>query len=179
MIFGVILRNNMKDKKVGSYFLKGLIFKLIGAFVFLLIYYAYYATGDTIFYFKRAMLIDSVLFEDFALGLKLLFNNPRVIDGETYSYFQSMRAYDMSSFLVVRIAAVSNIICFNSYLANAFIFSALSYIGIWRLFRMLQDNFPDKIQIIAWSLLFIPSVFFWGSGVMKDNVTFGFLGILI
>lgn len=179
MIFGLMQRNKMKDKTIGSYFLKGLFLKLLGALGIYLIYYAYYGTGDTIFYFKRAMTIDSVLLEDLTLGLKLLFNNPRVIDGETYSYFQGMRAFDMSSFLVVRMAAISNIICFNSYLANAFIFSALSYIGIWRLFRMLQDNFPDKIQIIAWSLLFIPSVFFWGSGVMKDNVTFGFLGILV
>jgi len=179
MIFGLMQRNKMKDKTVGSYFLKGLFLKLIGAFGIYLIYYAYYGTGDTIFYFKRAMLIDSVLLEDLTLGLKLLFNNPRVIDGETYSYFQGMRAFDMSSFLIVRMAAVSNLFCFNSYLANAFIFSALSYIGVWRLFRMIQDIFPDKVKIIAWSLLFIPSVFFWGSGIMKDNVTFGFLGVFV
>lgn len=179
MIWGITKRNKMKDREVGNYFLKGLGLKLFGALGIFIIYYGYYGTGDTIFYFRRAMFIDAVMMDDLTLGLKLLFNNPMRYDSQTYSYFDAMRAFDMSSFLVVRMAAITNIICFNSYLANAFIFSALSYIGVWRLFRMLQDIFPNKVKLIAWSVLFIPSVFFWGSGVLKDNVTFGFLGIFV
>lgn len=179
MLIGVSIQNKMKDKTLGTYFIRGLFLKLVGALGISIIYFFYYGSGDTVYYFLRAKLIDRILFSKLFVGLKLLLANPMVYDEQTFNYFRSMRAFDTSSFIVVKMAAVTNIICFNSYLANAFIFSALSYIGIWRLFRMLQKMFPDNVKIIAWSFLFIPSVFFWGSGVLKDNVTLGFLGMLI
>lgn len=179
MLIGINIKNKMKDKDLGNYFLKGLFFKLFGAFGISIIYFFYYGTGDTIYYFQRAKLMDSVLFSKFDVGLKLFFANPMVIDAQTFGYFRALRAWDASSFIVVKLAAISNIFCFNSYLSNAFIFSALSFIGIWRLYKMLLEIFPEKKQIIAWSFLFIPSVFFWGSGILKDNVTYGFLGIFV
>ncbi|MDA9952290.1 hypothetical protein N9D46_02595, partial [Chitinophagales bacterium] len=179
MLIGVNIKNKMKDKEVGDYFLKGLFLKLFGAFGISIVYFFYYGSGDTIFYFQRAKLIDSVLFSKIDVGLKLLFANPMVIDPQTFGYFNAVRAWDASSYLVVKLAAISNIFCFNSYLSNAFIFSVLSFVGIWRLYKMLLEIFPEKGQILAWSFLFIPSVFFWGSGILKDNVTYGFLGIFI
>ena len=179
MLIGLNIKNKMKDKEVGDYFLKGLFLKLFGAVGISIVYFFYYGSGDTIFYFQRAKLIDSVLFSKIDVGLKLLFANPMVIDPQTFGYFKAVRAWDASSYLVVKLAAISNIFCFNSYLSNAFIFSVLSFVGIWRLYKMLLEIFPEKGQILAWSFLFIPSVFFWGSGILKDNVTYGFLGIFI
>lgn len=179
MLIGVNIKNKMKDKDIGDYFLQGLFLKLFGAFGISIIYFFYYGTGDTIFYFRRAKLIDSVLFSKLDVGLKLLFANPMVIDPQTFEYFKAIRAWDASTYMVVKIAAITNLFCFDSYLSNAFIFAALSFIGIWRLYKMLLEIFPEKKQILAWSFLFIPSVFFWGSGILKDNITYGFLGILI
>lgn len=179
VLLGNYFKKGIKDKKIQVYFMKGLLLKLLGAVGISIIYYFYYGTGDTVFYFRRANVIDDILFENFSVGLKLLFANPNVYDSDTFGYFQMLRGFDLSSFLVVRIAAFTNIFCFGSYLANAFIFSALSYIGIWKLFKLFHELFPEKEKFIAWSVLFIPSVFFWGSGVLKDNVTLGFLGIFI
>ena len=179
MLIGVNIKNKMKDKDLGGYFLKGLFLKLFGAFGISIIYFFYYGTGDTIFYFRRAVLIDSVLFSKLDVGLKLLFANPMIIDPETFVYFKAIRAWDASTYIVVKLAAITNLFCFDSYLSNAFIFAALSFIGIWRLYKMLFKMFPEKKQILAWAFLFIPSVFFWGSGILKDNVTYGFLGIFI
>ena len=179
MIFGLMQRNKMKDKRVGSYFLKGLILKLIGAFGIYLIYYAYYGDGDTMYFFNRARVITEELFKDPSIGLKLLFQNPNIPDFETRHLFSRLRADDTSSFLVTKVCAVTNIICFDSYLANAFLFAALSYFGIWRLFRVVSEIFPHNIKEIAYAFLFIPSVFFWGSGVLKDCITLGFIGLLV
>ena len=179
MLIGNKIKSNIEDKKLQSYFIRGLLLKLVGAVGISIIYYLYYGTGDTVFYFMRANLLDSLLFRDFGLGLKLLFADPTVYDSETYGFFMRMKAYDPSSFIVVRMAAITNIFCFGSYVSNAFIFSALSYIGIWKMFKVFLELFPNKEKYLAWSFLFIPSVFFWGSGVLKDNVTLGFLGIFI
>ena len=179
LMIGNFIKNKMDDPVIRTYFMKGLVLKLIGAIGISIIYFYYYGTGDTVYYFERAKLIDSVLIDKFYVGLKLLFANPAVYDSDTFGYFARIRGFDPSSLIIVRIAAITNIICFNSYLANAFIFSALSYIGIWKLFKMINNLFPKNTKIIAWSFLFIPSVFFWGSGILKDNVTLGFLGIFI
>jgi hypothetical protein len=179
ILIGNYFSKNIKDKQVRGYFTKGLLLKLIGSVGISIIYFYYYGTGDTIYYFKRANLIDGILLDDFGVGLKLLFNNPMVYDSETFGYFSMIKGYDASSLLVVRMAAITNIFCLGSYLANAFVFSSLSYVGIWRLFNVFYELLPSKANLIAWSFLFIPSVFFWGSGVLKDNVTFGFLGIFV
>jgi len=179
ILLGNYFARNIKDKQVRVYFIKGLLLKLIGAIGISIIYFYYYGTGDTIFYFKRAIFIDDILFDDFGVGLKLLFNNPMVYDSQTFGYFAIIKGFDMSSLLVVRLAAITNLFCLDSYLANAFIFSCLSYIGIWRLFNVFYELFPSKANLLAWSFLFIPSVFFWGSGILKDNVTLGFLGIFV
>ena len=176
---GYIIKNRIKDEQVATYFIWGLNLKLLGALGIAFIYFFYYGSGDTVYYFKRAMTIDRVLFNDVVVGFKLLFANPDNFDPETYYYFQGLRARDMSSFLVVRMAAITNIFCFNSYVANAFLFSALSYVGVWRSYKVFIRIFPKYKKILAIAFLFIPSVFFWGSGVLKDNVTYGFLGILI
>jgi hypothetical protein len=39
-------------------------------------------------------------------------------------------------------------------------------------------KYPIKIRLIAIAILFVPSVTFWGSGILKDTVTLGALGWL-
>lgn len=179
LIIGYRYKESLKDDLLKSYFIKGLGLKIIGAIGVTIIYFVYYKSGDTVFYFKRAKFIDSILINDFYLGLKLLFANPAIYDSETYGYFTGLRAFDMSSFIVVRMCAITNLLCFDSYLANALIFSSLSYIGIWRLFKLTCDFLPKYKKVLAWGFLFMPSVFFWGSGVLKDNVTMGFLCLFL
>lgn len=40
------------------------------------------------------------------------------------------------------------------------------------LHEFFTTEFPDMYKSLAVSILFIPSVVFWGSGLMKDSITF-------
>ena len=86
----------MDDPVIRTYFMKGLVLKLIGAIGISIIYFYYYGTGDTVYYFERAKLIDSVLIDKFYVGLKLLFANPAVYDSDTFGYFARIRGFDPS-----------------------------------------------------------------------------------
>jgi hypothetical protein len=50
--------------------------------------------------------------------------------------------------------------------------SALAYSGPWRLFLVFCREFPGLSKQLAFAILFVPSVFFWGSGLLKDTFTF-------
>ena len=63
----------MDDPVIRTYFMKGLVLKLIGAIGISIIYFYYYGTGDTVYYFERAKLIDSVLIDKFYVALAMLF----------------------------------------------------------------------------------------------------------
>lgn len=176
LVIGNFLKKRIKDAK---YFWWGLIMKMIGAIGVYVVYFFYYSSGDTVYYFKRAKFIDSVLFNNFNIGIKLLFKNPKVYDPDTYGYFYGLSAFDPSSYIIAKICAITNLICFNSYLANALLFSAFSYYGIWKMYTVFSTIYPNNKKYIAISFLFIPSVFFWGSGVFKDTIIMGLIGLLI
>jgi hypothetical protein len=51
-----------------------------------------------------------------------------------------------------------------------------SYMGVWKLFLFFTNYYPKLEKQMAIAVLFMPSVFFWSSGVMKDTYTFAAAG---
>jgi len=58
-----------------------------------------------------------------------------------------------------------------SYSATACLFATISFMGLWSMFRSFYQLYPQLHRSLAIAILFIPSVFFWGSGIMKDTLT--------
>src|SRR5690606_24920705 len=71
-----------------------------------------------------------------------------------------------------------SIFTFNTYLPTAVLFAYLSFTGVWALFRTFAPMYPKLHRPIAICILFIPSVFIWGSGIFKDTVCLFGLGWL-
>lgn len=80
--------------------------------------------------------------------------------------------------MMVRLTGIINLLAFNSYFGAAVIFAFLSFTGVWALYRTFLSFFPAIPGQLALAVLFIPSVFFWGSGILKDTVVLGCLGWL-
>ncbi|MBK9282895.1 MAG: hypothetical protein IPM51_01095 [Sphingobacteriaceae bacterium] len=60
----------------------------------------------------------------------------------------------------------------KSYMSSAIIVAVISYLGVWRLFLVFTREFPSLTTQFKWAILYVPSVIFWGSGIMKDSITF-------
>jgi hypothetical protein len=49
---------------------------------------------------------------------------------------------------------------------------------LWAFFYAVQKKYPEATQWLAISILFVPTVIFWGSGILKDTITMGALAWL-
>lgn len=110
------------------------------------------------------------------VGFKLLFpTNDQV---GVYKYSSKIPFfYDTQSYFLIRIAAVLDLITFSSYTGTAVLFSLFGFAGAWALFITFYRRYPTLSFSIALCTLFIPSVVFWGSGILKDTIVISALGL--
>jgi hypothetical protein len=166
-------KKRIADNPVYSYYTTGLMMKIGGGIFLVLIYTLYYDGGDTTAYFESAVVLNRLRAVNFSGYLEIMANN---LTQETFSYFTSETAwpqyfYDKQSFTVVRAANIVNYLGFNSYLLTTVVLAALTYNGIWRLFLLFTELYPKYVKQLSYSILYIPSVLFWGSGILKDTLT--------
>src|SRR4030095_2003525 len=162
-----------------KYYIPALTVKILGSIFIGLIYAYYYKGGDTFNYFAHAQVINSAFDESFSKWLNLLFHIPNANDGNYYGYISQMEWYgDPASYTVASIAAFVGIFTLNTYLPTTILFAFISFTGIWALFKAFASLYPKFTQPIAIAILFIPSVFVWGSGIFKDTICLFGLGWL-
>ena len=171
------IRPLVSDKFSSRYFIPGLSLKLIGALAVGVIYQFYYGGGDTFTYFHLgSKYIYEAFLDSPTLAFKLIFAGNEY-SGDTFQYASKIYTYgDKSSYYVVRVAGLFDILTFHTYSATAVLFAAFSFSGLWALYYVLYQLYPRLHFGMAFAVFFVPSVFFWGSGILKDTITIGALG---
>ena len=150
---------------------------MLGAIALGFIYQFYYDGGDTFNYFSYGSKHIYEAFQDHPiLGFKLIFGGNEY-SGDTFLYASRMYMYrDTSSYFVVRAAGLLDILTFHTYSGTAVLFAAISFSGLWAMYFVFFKMYPKQHFGLAIATFFIPSVFFWGSGILKDTITIGALG---
>lgn len=160
-----------------QYFITGLTLKICGAIFIGMIYQYYYGGGDTENYFTHAKIINSAFGESFTKWINLLLHIPPWYDGNYSHYISQMYWYDApTEYTVAQIAAFLAVFTLNTYLPINVILGALSFTGIWALFRTFATKYPQYTKYVAWCTLYIPSTIMWGSGLFKDTICICGLG---
>ncbi|MEO5976554.1 MAG: hypothetical protein ABIS36_19975 [Chryseolinea sp.] len=172
------VRSRMTDEITRRYFIPALTVRIIGALALGFIYDFYYQGGDTFSYHKfGSRHIWEAFMDSPATGLKLMFSDG-VDQTGIYKYSSKILFFtDPSSYNVVRVAAVLDLFTFSTYSSTALLFAVFSFIGMWLFFTTFYKRYPELHRWLALACFFIPSVFFWGSGLLKDTITLGCLGI--
>ena len=177
-IAGYFIRPRLTDEVNRIYFFPALTVKIIGALALGFIYQFYYGGGDTFTYHTHGSRhIWEAFMDDPTKGLKLLFSNGT---SETNVYKYSSRILfftDPSSYTIVRIAGFFDLFTFSAYSATAILFAVFSFFGMWMFFLVFYEQYPHLHRWLAFASFFIPSAFFWGSGILKDTITLGCLGL--
>lgn len=162
-----------------KYFIPGLTVKIFGAILIGMIYQYYYGGGDTFFFFYHAKIINSAFDDSPLKWLNLLLKIPEENTMGYYQYIRQMVWYsDNSSYMVSSFTAFLSFFLGGTYLPTAVLFAAISFTGIWALFRAFCSIYPKYIKHLAVAILFIPSVVLWGSGIFKDTLCLASLGWL-
>ena len=173
-LYGRARQNKKIDQNSAySYYTKALMIKVIGAVLFCLGYTIVLRGGDTSLYFWSSNSCANLAFTDFGAYWQILKGN---INAETLSAFNSETGYvaymnDMRAFTIVRLTSIISLISFRSYLITAIVLNLVLFNAFWKFFKLLHSIYPHLIKPLFWGIFLIPSVVFWGSGILKDSYT--------
>ena len=176
----IVVRGRLSDPVLKRYFLPALWLKVFGAIALGFLYQFYYAGGDTFNYHTYgSRIIWEAFTQDVSQGIRLILNETTEKNWDLNQYiYRILFYYDAKSFFIVRIAAIFDLLTFSTYSSTAIFFALFSFLGSWAFFLTFYREFPHLHKWLALAILFIPSVLFWGSGILKDTITLGALGLL-
>ena len=174
------IRPYITTKATIKYYFPALYLKFFGAISVGMIYQFYYSGGDTFNYFNYGSKWIWEAFKDNPIdGLRMIFSSNNFAP-DLFDYWSRIWFYkDDHSYQIVRIAGFFDIFTLHTYSATALFFAFFSFIGLWSAFKGFAAIYPSKIRDLALGFLFMPSVVFWGSGLLKDSITIGALGLLV
>ena len=173
------LKPYVTNEDTDRYYYPAWAVKIFGAWALGFVYQFYYNGGDTFnFHTYGSRIIWKAFMDSPSIGLSMIFSGGEHAS-EFFSYSNQIYFFtDQSSFFIIRLAAIIDLFTFSTYTATALFFSFFSFIGMWFLFTTLYKRYPDLHFWLAMGCLFIPSVFFWGSGILKDSMVMGCLGFI-
>lgn len=163
-----------------QYFMPAFLLKVLGGVGFALVYVYYYKFGDTFLYHKGATVLSQTLIDSPVDYFRLLAssNNNLPVDLTVFSNEIKYSA-TYEEWAMVKLLSPINFISFQSYLVSTLFMSLLSFLGSWKLFLVFKDLVPKYIGYAFVAAFLVPSVIFWGGGIMKDTVTLFAINYLI
>lgn len=171
-----LLRSRVTDSLTRGFFIPALTVKIVGAIALGLIYQFYYDGGDTFYYHTGgSRIVWETFMENPIKGFQLFMG----MSQEGIYKFSSKIYYfgDPPSYFIIRMSTIFDFFTFSSYAGTSVLFSVFSFTGMWMLFLTFYRINAAAYKALAFAILFVPSVIFWGSGILKDSVTLGCLGI--
>ncbi|MFL2585877.1 MAG: hypothetical protein ACJ0QO_04420 [Parvicellaceae bacterium] len=177
--FGYFIKSrNISTNSDYKFFIPGLLFKIVGVSFFIIIYLFYYNGGDTVNYFLGTRALGGLILQDLDKGFAVLFNTDSVFNN--FSSFNTVTGYpptymwrDPNTFSVSRFTLPLYLLGSKSFIITSFLTACFSYFGVWKLYRLFNILYPGNSKPLAYLILFLPSLIFWGSGIMKDSFVLG------
>jgi hypothetical protein len=156
---------------------------MFGAVAYALMVQYYYGYGDSFVFYYGSNFLGSEVVKDVS-NLKYFFTS--AVDVKTWYDFEvgdiNYSGYFGidSNLFIMKISAFFSLFTFNKYIVITRFFGFFSFAGLWRLFLVFKDiNANKEVKILAWTILYVPSVWFWGSGLIKDSICIGGIGFII
>ena len=180
-----VVARNIKEKKYYRYLIPGLFCKIIGGVGLCFVYTFYYTEGgDVTNYFLSTTTFVNVLLEgDFSRFAEMMDYRQNNIweilsSNNTYGYFL-FAPTDYYALFTVSLTIPFCLLACKSFIVTTILLASFSFIGLWKLYEVFVENFPELSRQFAVAIFFIPSVFFWGSGILKDTYALSAIGFYI
>lgn len=158
-------KNNLR-----IYYWSGLLFKLMMGVVLGLVYTFYYSGGDTFSFFKDSVQLSQLARESFTEYVSFLWSSD-----STFDVWNKLSDHEPRTLFMVKLLSLVNLISFDNYWISSLYLSFISFSGAWVLFNVVCQSFALAETSAAISFLFLPSIVFWTSGIVKESVATGCL----
>lgn len=169
--------NRFLNQQLKPIFWLGLIFKIFSGFGIAWICQFYYnlPSADTFRFHKELVDFTRVVFEHPFQILDLFYKT------EKYSsYFQFKEFVEAPRVgFFIKSLFLFNLIAQNNYWVLSTLLSISAFVGSFFLIFKINKIYPNQKPALLISLCFIPTCFFWSSGLLKESLTWAILCILI
>jgi len=143
--------------------------------------------ADVFKYFDDSAVMFSALADRPVDFLRMLFgigNDSPYFDERYYMVMNHWyREYESNmhndAHTMIRFNAALRLISFGEFHVHTVFAAFLSLTGMLALYRAFVDFLPGRERMLAIVIFLLPSVLFWGSGVIKESLLFFGLGILV
>jgi len=166
------------------------IVKILAGIIMSLIYTYYYPdrkTADIFKYFDDSKVMYNALFHkplDYLCMMTGIGNDSPYFNEHYYKIMNNWyRVYESNiyneSHTIIRFNALIRLFSFGYYNVHTVFMCFLSLIGLVALYKASVNLIKNKNKELIFGIFLLPSVLFWGSGVMKEGLLFFGLGVLI
>jgi hypothetical protein len=170
-------RKRMNDPILRKYHKHGFWLRVFSSVAFT-IFFVYLTGGDsTSLYYPEGYHISRLILNDPVNNIHLLFTSGinydenLLLNPDNIGYLRVD-----SNLIVIKLVAILSFFTFGKYLLINLCFSMISYSGVWRLYKFFYENYPHLHKKIAIAIIYLPTLIFWSSGVLKDPLCTGMLG---
>ncbi|MCJ8167595.1 hypothetical protein MKJ04_22320 [Pontibacter sp. E15-1] len=163
-------------KALQPYFYPALGLKLLCGVLLGLLYFEYYGGGDTIVYYQISTLAADI-FREQGPGpflRYLLFDD--VVSERLLTY---KGEHYMGAWNVIKLFSIPNLLAGGRYYLMVLYLALFSFSGMGYLTAQLMKRYPDAAPSAIVAMLFIPSVTFWSSGLLKESLVLGGMGYFL
>ena len=171
-----LIAHNIQEKNIErfayySHFKRALFLKIFSGIIFCLVYVFYYGGGDTEYYYTGTRCILRMAGKDLGAFLRLLIGERTLELRSLFDIHTGWPTYfkDANSWAVCRFSFPFYILGGGSYFGMTMVMNTLLFIPFWRFYKMILRIYPKSANISAIAVFYVPSVLFWGSGLLKDG----------
>lgn len=156
------------------YYTRALMFKLFGGLSLAAVYAFYYGGGDTINYWEDAGYMSRLMFRNFSCYFDILMGDLSIPNYFCFAADIKPMYYlkDPQAFMIARLTTIPYSLTIYAFFACTVLVAKIAFGGVWRLYLIFVEEYPRLKKELAICVLFMPSVVFWGSGILKDTYTF-------
>ena len=185
-IFYLIVRKKSKkyeEAGLKKIFIAAFVLRMAGSVCYCLLLQYYYGYGDSFGFYLGGNVIADMIQHDIT-SIKYLFAPAKEIVAAAKAMGFGDAIPDSmpndSNAIIMKLSAVLSFFTFNKYMLISIFFGFFSFIGIWKLFYVFYKlNEKKNVKLLAFFVLYFPSLWFWGSGLLKEPVCVGALGIMV
>ena len=171
------------DAELRKIFFTAFFLRMFGSVAYSMMVQYYYGYGDSFTYYVGSNFLRTQVLQD-ASNISYFFAPAEEVkqwyDFEVGDINYAGYLGGAPNLFVMKISALVSLLAFNKFLIISIIFGFFSFAGQWRLFQVFNEiNKGQQQKLLAWAVLYTPSIWFWGSGLMKESICLGGLGFIV